>query len=181
MGPGEPGPRSHISTATVSQTFTQNWHLTATRMWPSEKEHDFGSALIVGKSDLPRRALATISSLAGNQRSTVSSAFPPSERRTSRLAADRRQEFGYPPFHRCKRPLALRGANTGLQFFQEGDEALRRRRCNFFVFSAEGGAYCTANATQLACVWPGVPGCSLAACGGERGAACLGSDTCQCV
>jgi hypothetical protein len=53
-------------------------------MWSSEMEHDFGSALIVGKSDLPRRALATISSLAGNQRSTVSSAFPPSERRTSR-------------------------------------------------------------------------------------------------
>jgi hypothetical protein len=94
------------------------------------------------------------------------------------LAADRRQELSYPPFHRCKRPLALRGANTGLQFFQEGDEALRRRRCNF-VCSAEGGAYCTANSIQLACVWPGVHGCSLAAY--ERGAARLGSDTCQCV
>jgi hypothetical protein len=51
MGPGEPGPRSHIPTATVSQTFSQNCHLIATRVWPSEKEDDFSSALIGGKTN----------------------------------------------------------------------------------------------------------------------------------
>jgi hypothetical protein len=91
----------------------------------------------------------------------------------SRLSAGRTQQLRHPRIHLCKHLLALGVANTGLQFFQEGDETLQRRLRDF-VLSPERRAYCTANAIQLACIWPGVHGGHSHF--RQRGAAHLSSD-----